>query len=325
MDLRALVAHRAHRAWAWSPRLAVLVVVVVVLLEDKTVAGQRFGHPQHAPGQSYPQQGYHPQHQGYNPQQGYPQQGYNPQQGFPQQGFPQQGYNPQQGPQGGFGRPAPGPGLQGPGYPSFGLTDEGLGSPCSYDENCYSMEHTYCKMQQSCECKLNYVPSEAGDRCLATVGAACSYKYDCSGLGAEADCLQNVCDCGGNYLPAPDGTHCLKGAERMNEECLLDLQCEPLGQGAVCTNGKCTCKMGWHENQQKCVPTRELGEPCTQDGECATAKNEQGVVVCHRSTRTCQCQQNYVEREGGVCSGAGKVNNVIAMVILALHLLYIIS
>lgn len=42
-----------------------------------------------------------------------------------------------------------------------------VGEPCKYDEECV-VEHSYCEMQQICQCKENFVETEDRETCIAS-------------------------------------------------------------------------------------------------------------------------------------------------------------
>lgn len=41
-----------------------------------------------------------------------------------------------------------------------------VGAPCNYDSDCF-IENAFCRNQQVCECKRNFLPSEDHQMCIA--------------------------------------------------------------------------------------------------------------------------------------------------------------
>ncbi|XP_026285929.1 prion-like-(Q/N-rich) domain-bearing protein 25 isoform X2 [Frankliniella occidentalis] len=251
----------------------------------------------------------------------------------PHLGHPQRAYGGQRPPVAAFppgsargapswpGRAGPGPGLRAPDYPDYReeLDGGGVGAPCDYDEDC--PEYAYCRGQQTCECKLPYRASADGSSCLATIGTPCRSKYDCSGLGPGAGCDQDVCNCGSGYVPSADGS-CVSGAQRLNDTCELNLQCETLGSGVACTSGRCACVPGRHAVNDRCIANIALHAACTQSNECFIGEGYQSVIECYSGT--CRCKDQYTDLGDGKCSasGATRLSTVIPSLVIVLLSLY---
>lgn len=77
----------------------------------------------------------------------------------------------------------------------------------------------------------------------------------------------------------------------MNEYCQVDANCWMKdGTFGSCIRGRCTCKFDKQvpaEDGISCIDSKDLGESCTNDAECAITPNS----VCQLS---CKCGGRYM-------------------------------
>ncbi|KAF4529909.1 hypothetical protein B566_EDAN018126 [Ephemera danica] len=128
-----------------------------------------------------------------------------------------------------------------------GATGSKLGESCSYDDDC-DVTYSFCRAQQTCECKRGFEPGPTRDRCMATVGAICTTHYDCTGL-PNSECDQEVCSCRNGYVPHPTMKECLQGLDGLctnSEECHVSDTDPTKNEQVECVAGRCQCKMGYH-------------------------------------------------------------------------------
>ncbi|KAL1123000.1 hypothetical protein AAG570_003324 [Ranatra chinensis] len=180
-------------------------------------------------------------------------------------------------------------------FPSYSL-----GSPCNYDDDCF-VEHAFCQMQTTCNCKRGYRPSEDYYQCIATVGAACHSKHDCSSL-PNSVCSVDTCDCDQGFVPDTNSLQCIPVAQRYQSRCNQTDQCTALlGALGHCSpaNGTCLCRAGAHYHSGRCFPNVDLGLHCHNKSYCYINERMVGRLDC--INHVCQCASGF-SRTGNYCT-----------------------
>ncbi|XP_014287471.1 platelet endothelial aggregation receptor 1 isoform X2 [Halyomorpha halys] len=165
-----------------------------------------------------------------------------------------------------------------------------IGERCKYDDDCF-VDNSYCEMQQICECKENFLPSDDGETCIAMIGAHCHSKYDCTTL-PNSICKEDRCICDRGYVSDSQQTKCMP-TQNIKDKCEHDFQCKDrLGDQSHCLNGQCVCYPGYHfENW--CISSKRLHEGCRNDSQCYIGDNYQHSVLC--LSGYCKCAPGYHE------------------------------
>uniref|UniRef100_A0A1B6DS60 EB domain-containing protein n=1 Tax=Clastoptera arizonana TaxID=38151 RepID=A0A1B6DS60_9HEMI len=193
--------------------------------------------------------------------------------------------------------------------PQFGQKAEGfeIGAPCEYDVNCY-VENAFCRNQQVCECKKNFIPTEDRQICLAGVGAVCETKYDCTTL-EHSDCQQNVCACEKGYVPDPTGTTCLPRTSHIKGPCQLDIQCQvSFGDMSHCEAGVCVCLPQHHFFNGRCFRSRGIEEFCNNNTDCYIGEDFIHTVNCKDGL--CKCATGYIKDFQAKCQRGSAYRSV---------------
>ncbi|CAH1391899.1 unnamed protein product [Nezara viridula] len=179
-----------------------------------------------------------------------------------------------------------------------------IGERCKYDDDCF-VDNSYCEMQQICECKENFLPSEDGESCVAMIGAHCHSKYDCTTL-PNSICKEDKCICERGFVPDAQQTKCLPTAQRIKDKCEHDFQCkERLGGNSYCFNEQCLCYPGYHfENW--CISSKRLHEVCRNNSQCFIGEYYQNSVLC--LSGYCKCAPGYHEELNLCIVNAGSLN-----------------
>lgn len=178
-----------------------------------------------------------------------------------------------------------------------------IGEPCKYDEDCF-VEHSYCEMQQICQCKDNFIETEDRETCIAMVGAYCHSKYDCISL-PNSVCKEDRCVCDTGYVSDSHSSKCMPVAKHLEGPCESDAQCTlGFGKQSRCINGRCACNHGFHFDGY-CLENKGLGMICRNSSECYIGENYRNTIACNGGH--CSCKDGYLEYEGNACiSGSEK-------------------
>uniref|UniRef100_A0A1B6JWY4 EB domain-containing protein n=1 Tax=Homalodisca liturata TaxID=320908 RepID=A0A1B6JWY4_9HEMI len=195
-----------------------------------------------------------------------------------------------------------------------------LGASCDYDEDCIA-DHSYCRNQQVCQCRIGFQPSPDGITCLATVGARCHTNFDCMTL-PQSECRQDVCQCQTNFVPDATGAQCLARVPDIKGLCQLDNQCQAsFGDQSHCYAGRCECMMRHHFLNGQCFLTRDLNEFCGNSSECYIGPDYTNVVEC--VGQKCQCITGYYIDEYHKCKRSAGVTILPTVFVLLINLTFI--
>ncbi|KAK2581568.1 hypothetical protein KPH14_002078 [Odynerus spinipes] len=152
-----------------------------------------------------------------------------------------------------------------------------LGDTCNNDYECVS-ENTRC--MEICRCKVDYVLSEDGTRCLKAanaVGEACQENSQCREFLQNAFCENGVCTCVPEFHRR--GPVCAKDVE-LGQICVSHNECvtqtyrdsnsiEPMN--VQCLEGTCTCAKDY-------IMSTELGDCIRYSESGATNWQAYGIL-----------------------------------------------
>ncbi|XP_058812486.1 prion-like-(Q/N-rich) domain-bearing protein 25 isoform X3 [Topomyia yanbarensis] len=169
---------------------------------------------------------------------------------------------------------------------------------CEKDEHC-TLANARCTEVNTCVCKPNYF--YVNELCKAAKDGTCDTEADCgfdkAKCEGEDETKPKKCDCVKGHLYHENT--CLKEAEKYEEECVVNEQCQPLlGKLAKCKDSKCRCdESDTHYKDGQCHVKKTLSERCDRSSECFV-QDAADNVECRNSS--CQCKFDYspdVERQ----------------------------
>ncbi|XP_060533292.1 prion-like-(Q/N-rich) domain-bearing protein 25 isoform X2 [Cylas formicarius] len=169
-------------------------------------------------------------------------------------------------------------------------------SQCPVNEEC---------RDQECACVENF--ERIDGLCLPTLGGSCSFR-NCSHI-EDATCSSNpggdnTCQCTTGYVS--NTTHCFKVAERLYDNCVVDMQCASIDH-AICgvatsanaTQTGCICAESFVDRNATCYAQKSYGSTCSTRRNCTAVLNDS--FECRNSLCQCPVSKTYKD---GYCSAA---------------------
>ncbi|XP_050507642.1 prion-like-(Q/N-rich) domain-bearing protein 25 isoform X1 [Diabrotica virgifera virgifera] len=199
-----------------------------------------------------------------------------------------------------------------------------LGDFCRGSANCWLASNQFGNcVYGKCTCKFdNEVPGTDRMSCVhgKKIGEQCESDNQCS-LTENTQC-KTVCRCSPGFVMSRDQTRCLKAATRFNDVCLENDQCSASLQGSICLSNNCTCDIGFHSLDLKCVKTASFGGPCSNSEECVRDSSHLEVIHCNNGE--CQCKPGAVNETLG-CTNRSNfiVQNSFVVILLGLVLKFL--
>ncbi|XP_074106814.1 uncharacterized protein LOC141532384 [Cotesia typhae] len=180
-----------------------------------------------------------------------------------------------------------------------------IGSKCSDDAACASVQFAECSSNKVCVCSNNTIRIN-GRLCLVRLGETCHFDKDCA--VANSWCVDNKCQCKAQYfvysevecrlvfvgMPCNYTTNCqihIDNSYCFDRICQCKQNfltrngnvCEPviisycatnkdcLDLESTCINNRCQCNTNYVMRESKCLPKLLLGR-CTEHSDCSEIK-----------------------------------------------------
>lgn len=196
-----------------------------------------------------------------------------------------------------------------------------IGEPCRYDEDCI-VEHSFCEMQQICQCKHNFIETEDRETCIAMTGAYCHSKYDCNSL-PNSICKDYRCDCDTGFTKDPTGSKCLPVATHIEGPCNFRNQCTPtFGANSDCIGKRCQC-LQHHHFSGICLFDIGLGQQCKNHSQCYIGDTYKETLLCNGGY--CTCRAGYHQTDQRICQGNGSLSHQTSLGVLTCLVILCIS
>jgi len=137
-------------------------------------------------------------------------------------------------------------------------------------------------------------------------GVPCSQTAETCFDNASCDPNNNVCVCDDFFVMSGDWTKCLPlAAIPYNSACEENIQCPPrMGQGAICSEGKCVCKDGFHYLHGICHKSSGFGDACNEDDDCYEAFSYESMSCLDKK---CNCADSYYLVGSSYCRRKGEI------------------
>ena len=104
-----------------------------------------------------------------------------------------------------------------------------------------------------------------------------------------ASCQQNICKCVSGFVNV-DAVCVQSGSDGgLDGACLDGVTC--LDRNTFCSGGRCKCSPNFFDKNSVCVPTIDLGRPCSAGEVC----RDEGASCL---LGTCRCDANFFEEDG---------------------------
>lgn len=141
--------------------------------------------------------------------------------------------------------------------------------------------------------------------CSVFLGPTCNQTERPCFDNATCDPIENICICDEFFVMNGDWTKCLPLAAIPHiSPCEENGQCSPrMGQGAVCSEGYCVCKDGFHYLHGICHNSSGYDEPCNQDDNCYGAFSYESMSCVDDK---CRCSAGYYLVGSSYCRREGK-------------------
>ncbi|XP_030747361.1 prion-like-(Q/N-rich) domain-bearing protein 25 [Sitophilus oryzae] len=195
--------------------------------------------------------------------------------------------------------------------------DANITGLCLEDTECSLYEQC---LDETCQCNDGYFKSNEDSSCLPKINSSCEI-YDCSHIKNAKCSTDETCQCE-NDSYATDGEQCLEKATQLNQECLIEAQCENIKHAACLESSDnksyCQCEDEYSDKNDTCYFVRSYGSQCSSKFDCTIILGDS--FVCRNNL--CQCPVLYTLKDN-ICVSNTSSKVVLSIWISALYIILI--
>ncbi|KAG4075914.1 hypothetical protein HA402_003740 [Bradysia odoriphaga] len=164
------------------------------------------------------------------------------------------------------------------------------GKRCDVTDKKQCADNAICK-RSTCTCNRGYGLDEASGLCLGTHGTVCESNAEC--LGSHYfQCSDGICGCDKNHTHYSEATGSCFG-NVTDTVCFNDLNCDQQRMYCEPIEKRCTCSVGFKEDNRLCYG--EHGTGCAVTGDCFA----QEMLTCLEGH--CGCNAAFEEWDDNEC------------------------